>query len=426
VEGFQTVRIVVHDYSGHPFQVQLSRELARQGHDVLHLFSASFPTPKGPLQRRTNDPPSFRVEGIELGEAFDKYHNFLRRRRQEIRYGKMAAQRVAEYRPEVILSSNTPLDAQAILRSTAERLGAKFVFWLQDIYSAGIGTCLRKKHFPFAWLAEGWYDRTEGRILRACDAVVTISPDFRDALEDWDVTPSRIHTIPNWAPFEELRGRASDNAWSREHGLAGKFVFLYSGTLGLKHSPRLLVDLAEAMRFHDDVAVAVVSEGADAEWIRAEASARRLGNLKSLPLQPYEKMPQVLAAASVLVALLDGEAGIFSVPSKVLSYLCAGRPLLLSVPLDNLAARIVAGNSAGLLALPNDSASLAAGARRLYRDRALRETCGANAEAWARSTFDIERIAVRFYQVFEAAGATESVNQEFAVHTFSDKEQHAH
>ena len=43
------LRILVSDYSGHPFQVQLSRELARRGHEVIHSYSAGFQTPKGNL-----------------------------------------------------------------------------------------------------------------------------------------------------------------------------------------------------------------------------------------------------------------------------------------------------------------------------------------------------------------------------------------
>ncbi|MEA2536558.1 MAG: colanic acid biosynthesis glycosyl transferase WcaI, partial [Chloroflexota bacterium] len=72
------LRIAVHDYSGHPFQVQLSRELARRGHEVLHLYSTTFQTPKGPLDPLPSDPRSFMIEGIDLGETFQKY-SFVRR-----------------------------------------------------------------------------------------------------------------------------------------------------------------------------------------------------------------------------------------------------------------------------------------------------------------------------------------------------------
>jgi len=35
-DGRGAMRIGIHDFSGHPFQVQLSRELASRGHEVVH------------------------------------------------------------------------------------------------------------------------------------------------------------------------------------------------------------------------------------------------------------------------------------------------------------------------------------------------------------------------------------------------------
>ena len=407
-EGGRRMRIVVHDYSGHPFQIQLSRALARQGHDVLHLFFESFQSPRGAVHRRPDDPRSLEIEGIVFDEPFDKYRNFVKRRRQEIRYGKMAARRIAEYRPDLLLSGNAPLDAQKIMQRAAERLGSKFVFWLQDIYSIGIGTILKKRGFPLASLVGAWYTRLERKLLSASHAVIMISPDFAPVLQRWGVTSSRLHTIENWAVREEISPHPQDNPWSREHDLAGRFVFLYSGTIGMKHNPALLVDLAASMREHPDVMVVVISEGEKAEWISREIAARGITNLKLLPLQPWERMAEVLSAGSVLTALLGEESGAFSVPSKVLSYLCAGRPLLLSVPEPNLAARIVSGAMtgarSGLVAPPGDDAAFIAAAHTLHQDHARCQEFARNALAYAENTFDIARIAARFTRVFEAAG----------------------
>ncbi len=395
------MRIVVHDYSGHPFQVQLSRELARLGHRVLHIYFESFQTPKGGVRRRSDDPASFDVEGIRFEESFSKYGHFIHRRNQEIRYGRMAARRIAEYGPDVVLSSNAPLDAQKTIQEEARRLGAKFIFWLQDIYSAGIETFLKRRNFPLAAPVAAWYRNLEKRMLRASDAVVIISADFGPALQQWGVDAARLHVIANWAPIDELRPCPQDNPWSRSQSLAGKFVYMYSGTIGLKHDPRLLLDLAATMRNEPEVVVAVVSEGVNAEWLRREADAHGLRNLVFLPLQPWELMSEVLSTASVLTALLDEEAGTFSVPSKVLSYLCVGRPLLLSVAARNVAARIVWQNACGLVVPPGDSVSFAAAANRLRADGDLRERCSANAFAYARRTFDIQAIGQRFAGILD-------------------------
>ena len=107
----------------------------------------------------------------------------------------------------------------------------------------------------------------------------------------------------------------------------------------------------------------------------------------------------MLGAGDILVVILEREAGRFAVPSKVLSYLCAGRPLLAALPPDNLAAKVVESTGAGVLVEPDDAEGLIAGARRLLEDDALRAQLGANGRAYAERTFDIAAIGDRFEEV---------------------------
>ena len=60
--------------------------------------------------------------------------------------------------------------------------------------------------------------------------------------------------------------------------------------------------------------------------------------MRLLPFQPAEQLSEVLGSGDVLVALLEPGASKFSIPSKVLSYLAAGRPVLGIMPADNPAA----------------------------------------------------------------------------------------
>ena len=47
-----TSRIVVHDYSGHPGQAQLSRALAARGYEVTHQHCPAYATGKAPSSGR--------------------------------------------------------------------------------------------------------------------------------------------------------------------------------------------------------------------------------------------------------------------------------------------------------------------------------------------------------------------------------------
>lgn len=389
----------MHDVSGHPFQVQLSRELARKGNQVLHLYFDSFPSPRGNLQPAADDPATLAIEGLRFDQPFEKY-NLIKRRLHEARYGRMAADRIAAFRPNVLLASNTPIDAQNIIHARCRKLGIPIVFWLQDIYSIAMRSILRGKSIPLAGLIVAWYERAERRLLRESAAVVAISSDFQRILAQWGVDPRRSFTIENWAPRDEVPVGPQDNPWSRRHGLNGKFVFLYSGTIGIKHNPGMLVRLADAFAGRDDIEVVVISEGLGADWIKARLAEKPRPNLRVLPLQPFTDLPHALASASVLLALLGETSGEFSVPSKVLTYHCAGRPLLLAVPSRNLAARIVEQNATGLVVPPDNEEQFVAAAQRLYHDAALRTRCAANARRYADEKFDIARIAAQFEEIF--------------------------
>jgi len=79
-----------------------------------------------------------------------------------------------------------------------------------------------------------------------------------------------------------------------------------------------------------------------ADWLKIQAQNEGLTQrLRVNGFQPFSRISDVLAAADVLVTILEPEAGIFSVPSKVLSNHCAGRAQLLAMPSDNLATKIV-------------------------------------------------------------------------------------
>ena len=56
--GKSPMRILIHDYSGRPPQIEISRELSRRGHDVLYLYAKGNRTPRGALERRSSDPIS--------------------------------------------------------------------------------------------------------------------------------------------------------------------------------------------------------------------------------------------------------------------------------------------------------------------------------------------------------------------------------
>ena len=389
-------RVVVHDYSGHPFQVQLSRWLAGEGIETLHLHCPSFSTPKGALDKGDDDPDEFAVEGVRLRRDFAKY-SAARRFLQELEYAVRLSRRVGAAKPDVVLSCNTPLLAALVFHAWAKLRRVPVVFWQQDIYSVAMADHVRRKLPVVGGLLGRALLRTERWLARSSRAVVTISDEFVPTLRAWGVPEDRIHVVENWAPLGDLPVRPRDNAFAVEHELVGKTVLLYAGTLGLKHDPSLLLRVATHFGDRDDVKVVVASEGPGADWLRERKGDLR--TLELLPFQPFDVLPDMLASADALVTILEPEAGIFSVPSKVLTYHCAGRPILGAVPPDNLAAKIIERERSGLCVAPGDGDALVAAAEQLVSSADLRAEMGGNARSYAEMAFDIDEIGKRIWEV---------------------------
>jgi glycosyltransferase involved in cell wall biosynthesis len=378
--------------------VHVGRELARRGHTVLYAYAAMIETPRGNLARQPGDPPGFDIVGVGIGGVFHK-HSYFKRQLQEIKYGHAVARVAAAFAPDIVIASDTPLFPLNSIRRLARRRSAAFVFWMMDVYGLAVRDGLGKR-LP---ILSGWIGRFyiafEKYLVRRSDHVVVISEGFRDLLDQWGARPERVDTLPLWAPLEDIPLREKDNPWSRKHGLSSTTNIIYSGTLGLKHNPQHLVTLVQRLAPRGDTRVLVISEGLGAYFLREQKKLLKLTNLKIMPYQPFSDLPDVFGSADVLLALLEPEAGVFSVPGKVLSHLCAGRPQVVLIPHENRATRVINESGGGVAIDARNAGAFVDAVVRLVESPEERAILGRNARAYAEREFDIARIGGVFEQM---------------------------
>ena len=398
------MRILVHDYAGYPYAAQLSRALARRGHEILHVFSSSVPTPQGGIERRPDDPATLQFKEIKLSRTIEKGKLRLRRK-LEIEHGHRVGEEIRRFRPDFVLSGNSPLDSQNHIWRVCRALGVPAVYWLQDLIGVATHLILSERFSVAGRVIGRHYANMERRLLRNSAAVVAITEDFSTILAGFGLRAGRIHVIENWAPLEEVPVMPKVNDWARGFGFDETFNFLYCGTLGMKHNPDVLVRLSQAFAGNSEVRVIVATEGIGRRVLEERKSKLKLDNLVLMDFQPFTEVPSMMGAADACLVLLEPSAGVYSVPSKTLSCLCSARPVLMAVPEQNLAARIVRRAEAGILCSPDDHAEFVAQARVLYEDRELRERLGQSGRRFAEQAFDIESVADRFESLFREHGA---------------------
>jgi glycosyltransferase involved in cell wall biosynthesis len=393
--------VLIHDFGGYAFITQLGRWLARQDIRVTHAFAAGLSGPNQRLHPQPDDPPLFHPAPIGRPDApFDRY-GLVRRLGQEMIYGQALGRMIRRVRPDIVLAANTPPLIQAAAMTHARLAGAGYVNWVQDIFAVAAA-----RLGPGGGTARRLLGRAVGAVefatMRHADALVLIAPAFQEVLAAHGVRHAHMTVIGNWAPVDHIRPLPRRNAWSAAQGLDERFVFLCAGTLGLKHDPGMILDLARAFADDPAVVIVVVSQGPGRDFLE---QAKRTGDypgLRLLDYQPADRVAEMLASADVTLALLRAEAGGMSVPSKVASYLAAGRPILAGLPLDNAAAALIIDSGAGICVDSRDRAGLIAAARTLRQDQDRRQTHAAAAVAAARH-FDIDQIGGTFLDLLQQA-----------------------
>jgi len=394
---------VLIDYGCHSFTYRLASRLRSQGFPIRYFANGSLESPNcSSLPAWQHGEPDL-IRIIRCRKPYGKV-SLIGRLKGELEWAGQCTRALEQERPSVIVGSCIPLAALTRIQNWALRRRVSFVYWLQDIQGRAIHDLLgRALGFPGRVLGSFAYIWEQHMIDRS-QMAITIARGHERELPHTVRCQQRFALLENWANVEEIPVCSRANDWAALHGLDKSLNIIYSGTLGLKHDLGLFLQLAKKFCNRQNVRIVVVSSGQAAERLQTEALKMHLTNLTVLPFQDYRDLPQVLGSAAVLIAPLDASAGKFCVPSKILSYFCAGRPTVIAISRENPAASMIERAQAGLVVQPGNSAEFIAAVTRLIDNQELRNQAGQSARAYAERTFSLDNVVPRFLQILRSAG----------------------
>ncbi len=252
-------------------------------------------------------------------------------------------------------SAALPLYWIKLLRKTP------FVYEIQDLWPESIIATGMK---PPKWFVKA-INALNSFIYSQAAAIIVISDGLKHNLIAKGVPEEKIHVIYNWVDEELYRPVLEDNVLAEKYGLKGHFNVIFSGNIGLAQALDNVLDAAELLRDLPKVQFVFIGGGIDAPRIRNLAEERKITNVIFIDRQPAEKMPYFYALSDVLLVHLKREALFaITIPSKIMSYLACGKPILGCVEGD--AAEIIHSAKAGLTCLGQDPKALADSVRRFY------------------------------------------------------------
>jgi colanic acid biosynthesis glycosyl transferase WcaI len=329
-----------------------------------------------------------------VGSTAFPRHRMLHRLLNYLSYAMLAFPRALMVRTDVVLAMTDPPFAGIVGAFVAWLKRRPFVYNIRDLYPemAVAGEIVR----PARWVRL-WEALHRWALARAA-RVIVLGEDTRERIIAKGIDPWRVIVVRDGARMAAAVSNG-DHPVTREVRSGFRFVLLHAGNLGFYGAWETVVRAARMLN-GDGVGFVFVGDGAMRSHI--ESSARGCKAIRFLPFHPADQVPQVLAAGDMhLVTIRRGLEGVV-VPSKLYPILAAGRPVLALAPEESDVVRVIRRSGCGVVADPDDPASVATVVQELARDpeRVARMSRCAIAIA---SEFSLQGEMQRFAEAIEAA-----------------------
>ena len=234
--------------------------------------------------------------------------------------------------------------------------------------------------------------RFESWIMQRFDVVSTISRAMQEKVLAKGVAHDHFVYFPDWVDTDAVYPQMGASPLREELGIhRDTVVALFSGTLGAKQGIETLISAARLLR---DTGILLLICGDGPAAPRLQSLADGLANVRFIPLQPRERLNDLLNSADIHVLPQVPEVADAVLPSKLLGMLASGRPVVATVGQGSEVGRLVA--DCGALSPPADAKALADAIRQLAADPQERVRLGARARTHALESFRNEMILGKF------------------------------
>lgn len=179
------------------------------------------------------------------------------------------------------------------------------------------------------------------------------------------------------------------------------FCVVFAGNIGTAQAVETIVAAAKQLKHLLDLKFVLVGSGSKSEWVRQQVREHQIDNLILAGRYPVSEMPFIFSkAAALLVTLKRDDIFSYTIPSKVQSYLAAGKPIIAA--LDGAGAGIIDEAGAGLTGPAEDVEQLVNNIKTLYHlPPEKRNEMGLAGRSYFLDHFEMENQSRRLIEIFE-------------------------
>ncbi len=309
-------------------------------------------------------------------------------------------------RPDVIYTNTWPIFASGIAALVAWLRRVPMVVSVQDVYPESLFSLGRlRKESILARLLRF----VDIRIAHLASGVIVISRGVeRIYLSDRGIPAERLHLIANW---RESEGPPDAEAVRRRRDGWGigpaAFLFLFAGNVAAACGIEDVIEAISSLPPKPFAQLVVAGSGSALEKCRNIARREGCERAVFCGSFPAQETSPILSAADVLILPTQGDQSLVSMPSKLISYMLAARPVLAVARSESDLAKVVNESGCGWVVEPGDAGLLARQMSLVAAsDRSILARMGLLGRKYALAHFSTEACLPRVIGVLEQAMRT--------------------
>ena len=234
-------------------------------------------------------------------------------------------------RQDAVVALTTPPLISFLGAWRAKWWRARFFYWVMDFNpdEAIAAGWLRADSFTAKFL-----ERLSRFSLRQAAGIFPLDRFMRDRIVAKQIAAEKVIVIPPWTQDQQVAFDAVGRKTFRvAHGLANKYVVMYSGNHSPVHRLDTLMQAADQLRGETDIVFCFIGGGS--EFSRVKKWAVNCPNVLCLPYQPLKDLSASLSAADAHVVVMgDAMLGLVH-PSKIYNMLTVGAPVVYIGPVPS-------------------------------------------------------------------------------------------
>ena len=336
--------------SKHSISLDLIHEFIKEGHNVYCISS---------LEKRDNRNTFLSIEEgckvlrVKIGnnKKTNKWIKGITNVLQPQLYILAIKKYFADVKFDLVIYPTPPVTQVDTVRYIKKRDNAKSYLLLKDIFPQNAIDIGFLKKTGFKGIFYKYFCWKEKNLYKISDYIGCMSQANVDYIikHNPKLDKDKVEICPNSVEIQDMRISKEENFKMREkYGLPlDKKIFVYGGNLSKPQGIPFLIECLKAQMSNRDAFFLIIGDGTDYKKLEGFIDTNNPDNIKLMKRLPKEDYDKLVSACDVGLIFLDHRFTIPNFPSRLLSYMQSGLPVLACTDINTDIGKVIIGGDFG-------------------------------------------------------------------------------